>query len=525
VIAQCVICGETRRRAAKWPIGAVCFSCYQKARSRPGQCSDCGELRVLVAGAHLSPDTGSVKPTVCGGCAGSKFVYLCRRCGGGEEPYKGGLCVRCAARDQLEEAFGAVRTSSPESAPALLVEALSASRRPRSVIQWLSNPRGGARVVKELLDQSIIVDHAALDTFDEREIWSLRRSLVDLGALPERHEPIARLDALLEKKVAPLPPETRRLVQTYGSWWLLRRSRRRYETTGKFTYSSFRVAGRRLDQVISFLTWLSNNAVPLELLDQHILDRWLAEPRSDPRAASDFLRWAASRHLAPRLVTTYRPDREPTEAITEEQRWTDLTRCLSDDSVPDDVRAAGSLVLLYGLQLAQVVGLTTKHLHGDPNHTSATVKSFSVQIGGPTILVPPPLGLILQRLPAAPASSTSLIVAPPDRPPWLFPGRGSAGHVTYTGLARRMRGYGLRVRPSRNSALISLAADLPAPVISDLFGMSIASAVKWTRRAGRDWQGYISALQQRERLTQQGKSMQRPFTPGRTEVSKTKVLR
>ncbi len=181
-------------------------------------------------------------------------IRLRRRCGGGEEPYKGGLCVRCAARDQLEEAFGAVRTSSPESAPALLVEALSASRRPRSVIKWLSNPRGGARVVKELLDQSIIVDHAALDTFDELEIWSLRRSLVDLGALPERHEPIARLDALLEKKVAPLPPETRRLVQTYGSWWLLRRSRKMYETTGKFTYSLFRAAWHRLDQVISFLT-------------------------------------------------------------------------------------------------------------------------------------------------------------------------------------------------------------------------------------------------------------------------------
>jgi hypothetical protein len=42
------------------------------------------------------------------------------------------------------------------------------------------------------------------------------------------------------------------------------------------------------------------------------------------------------------------------------------------------------------------------------------------------------------------------------------------------------------VQPARNAALFSLAADLPAPVISDLFGISVASSVKWARRAGRD---------------------------------------
>ncbi|GAA2174963.1 hypothetical protein GCM10009784_15450 [Arthrobacter parietis] len=356
--------------------------------------------------------------------------------------------------------------------------------------------------MKELLGQNIAVDHAALDTFDEREVWSLRRSLVDLGALPERHEPIARLDALLAKKVAPLPTEMHQLVHTYGSWWLLRRSRQRFERTGKFTYNSFRAIWNRLDQVIGFLSWLADNGIPLDALDQRTVDTWLADPKKDARAVSDFLRWASRHHLAPRLTTTGSPDREPAAGMTEQQRWAELSRCLTDDSIPDDVRAAGALVLLYGLQLAQVMRLTTDHLHGDKTRPGKTIEGFSVHVGGPFILVPPALGLILDRLPATPATrGRSLITANPEGPSWLFPGRGSSGHITYTGLATRMRKHQLRVRPARNTALISLAADLPAPVISDLFGISIAASVKWTRRAGRDWQGYISALRQRERRT------------------------
>lgn len=49
------------------------------------------------------------------------------------------------------------------------------------------------------------------------------------------------------------------------------------------------------------------------------------------------------------------------------------------------------------------------------------------------------------------------------------------------------------VRPSRNAALIALAADLPASVVSTLFNMSITAAVRWSKRAGQDWNAYIAA--------------------------------
>jgi hypothetical protein len=57
-----------------------------------------------------------------------------------------------------------------------------------------------------------------------------------------------------------------------------------------------------------------------------------------------------------------------------------------------------------------------------------------------------------------------------------------------------MRGYGLTVRRARNAALISLAGDLPASVISDLFGLSIAASTGWARRAGRDWHQYLAEV-------------------------------
>jgi len=48
------------------------------------------------------------------------------------------------------------------------------------------------------------------------------------------------------------------------------------------------------------------------------------------------------------------------------------------------------------------------------------------------------------------------------------------------------------VRGGRNTALISLAGDLPAPVPADLLGLSITTGVRWTRYAKRDWESYLA---------------------------------
>jgi hypothetical protein len=74
---------------------------------------------------------------------------------------------------------------------------------------------------------------------------------------------------------------------------------------------------------------------------------------------------------------------------------------------------------------------------------------------------------------------------------WLFPGRAAGRHIGAAALAARLGAHGIPARPARNAALLALAADLPVAVLSDLLGLSISTALSWTREASRDWIGFI----------------------------------
>lgn len=49
---------------------------------------------------------------------------------------------------------------------------------------------------------------------------------------------------------------------------------------------------------------------------------------------------------------------------------------------------------------------------------------------------------------------------------------------------RRLKPLGIRARVGRNAALVELAADLPAVVISKLLGVSIRRATVWAQESG-----------------------------------------
>ena len=40
---------------------------------------------------------------------------------------------------------------------------------------------------------------------------------------------------------------------------------------------------------------------------------------------------------------------------------------------------------------------------------------------------------------------------------------------------------------------MTLAADLPAPILADLLGLHITTAVRWVGYARRDWSAYLAA--------------------------------
>jgi hypothetical protein len=106
------------------------------------------------------------------------------------------------------------------------------------------------------------------------------------------------------------------------------------------------------------------------------------------------------------------------------------------------------------------------------------------------LIIPPRLAVLLCQLPKPRGAST--LPPNPAAPKQLFPGRAFGEPVSAGASGRRLKKHGVTVRGGRNTALISLAGDLPAPVLADLFCLSSTTGVRWTRYAERDWESYLA---------------------------------
>ena len=104
------------------------------------------------------------------------------------------------------------------------------------------------------------------------------------------------------------------------------------------------------------------------------------------------------------------------------------------------------------------------------------------------ILLPPRLATLLTRLTTEPEPQRRLKLPPSyDTPRWLFPGLVPGQPIANHALTTRLSRHGINVRTARNGALAALAADLPAPVLADLLGMHIHTAIRWVGYARGDW--------------------------------------
>lgn len=106
----CTRCRRARPVAANWPMGPVCSPCYQRIRTRPEPCPECGTCRPLVGTAHL-PGTGET--AICGPCAGADTSYRCTNCGSEEGAYAGGQCLRCVLDHRLRDRLARPRGPTP----------------------------------------------------------------------------------------------------------------------------------------------------------------------------------------------------------------------------------------------------------------------------------------------------------------------------------------------------------------------------------------------------------------------------
>ncbi len=484
----CAKCGNCRRVAAVTGAGPVCQSC----RPGPGlACSICGSAdggRIGISRATGTP--------VCERCR--KRWITCSRCGTGA-PLKGGtlrepLCAHCLNPDpafwkrcavcqvtwQLSTAECTRRSLDRKlkqiftppagvAAPELgrLREALVGVDRPDLMLDWLK--KAGVRRTLQAVAARRVVTHEALDTLPPgRTLAHLRSMLVAAGALPARDERLTALERWIAQVIAEhKTPEHRRALHGYAVWHHLRRLRGRL---GGRPASAQQVKNVRnqVTAAAAFLDWLDTRGLTLATCTQGDLDQWLAGNSGYLARSANFVRWAVARRHASRLTAPSSRWTGPAGLLDQDRRWADARRLLHQDAYPVADRVAGLLILLYAQKLNVITTLTTQHVLHQDGRTL-------LRLGSRPVVLPAPLDALVAALAAGRRAPGSSLLDVPSC--WLFPGRRPGSPLTEDALAQRLHALGISPRQSRNTALFTLAADVPAAILAKTLGIHIKAAI------------------------------------------------
>lgn len=68
-------------------------------------------------------------------------------------------------------------------------------------------------------------------------------------------------------------------------------------------------------------------------------------------------------------------------------------------------------------------------------------------------------------------------------------------------MGGRLREHGIKTRSTRNTAIITLASDLPVPILAELLGLHITTAERWVGYARRDWTAYLTVRDSEQRAS------------------------
>ncbi|MFF4393867.1 hypothetical protein ACFY0G_45295 [Streptomyces sp. NPDC001552] len=127
---------------------------------------------------------------------------------------------------------------------------------------------------------------------------------------------------------------------------------------------------------IAFSTWLDSHQTSLADADQPLFERWMTEHRTRVRQLTSFIRWTTARGLNTALTAPKRPRQF-------------AGSCLTDSTLPRQVRIMGALVLLQALPLSRISELTTTQFRRTPERAFLTLARHPV-------LVPPGLTPLIE---------------------------------------------------------------------------------------------------------------------------------
>ncbi|MET7929409.1 hypothetical protein ABZT43_36750 [Streptomyces sp. NPDC005349] len=329
------------------------------------------------------------------------------------------------------------------------------------------------------------VTHELLDEFPPGQALShVRGMLVHSGVIAERNEYLERITPWLDQLLEHRPAHHVRLIRPFAHWHVLLRARRNARQR-RITYGSSEFVKSRIRSALHFLTWLDGQEKSLDTLRQEDIDRWLVSGPHERYAVRCFMDWAVRRGIVGSITVPAPRHGHPVRFIDEDRYTQLLRRCVNDVDLPVDVRVAGALVLLFGVTVQRVLQLRLEDLNCGNG-------SIDIRLGDKPVRLPPRLAQLVLELAESPRDRSAVSRAV-GTTQFLFPGRVPGRPAHAAAFANKLNRHEIKITEVRNTARITLALDLPAAVLADLFDMHINTAVRWVQRAKRDWSTYIAA--------------------------------
>lgn len=473
---HCAGCGRLATVAAHQDGRALCARCYRQPARRCGQC---GRVRLVARrGRDGQPDLcPTCYPAPILDCSVCGQHARCRR----TTPDRAPICFRCQLDRRLHQLLAGPDGAIPARL-GRLHQAILEVDNPVTALGWLGRSPAVA-VLHRLASGELALTHEALDELPRGFALDHLRQLVVSGALPDRDPYLARLECAIGQLAATLThPDDARLLRAYGTWRVLRRLRRSAEH-GKLTIHAAHRGRDLAAEAARFLAWLRDHGRCLATCRQADVDQWLASGPTTRQQVRGLLSWAIQQGLLIGITLPPRAPAAPPRTLQDARRWVLARRLLHDHTLDPVDRVAGALVVLYAQPVARIARLTRTDLVRDGEKTL-------LRLGHDRLLLPEPLASLAHQLtshrPVGMAGNLD------HTPVWLFPGRRPGTPMHPTHLARRLRRLGVDCRASRNTALLQLAAEVPAAVLADLLGLNPNTAIKWVQLAGGNWTRYAA---------------------------------
>ncbi|MDJ0314196.1 hypothetical protein [Arthrobacter sp. H35-D1] len=349
-----------------------------------------------------------------------------------------------------------------------------------SVLVWIRNSPM-AKVVHDMTSGHTPISlHAVAEHRAKRAIGYLAALLMESRVVPTENFDRIRLEVWEREFFATLPnPSRRALLRRYATWIVNPRFAEDAHLSTKDESSRYTVSKAHLIAVSELLDRLDALDLDMGVVPQRIFDDYVATRGRIGKELTPFIRWARTQGLT-RLRSEYLKTGLVAAGGSDDQRWAWVKVLLTTNEIQLSSRVGGLLAIVYGTALTRLVSLQRDAVRRDGDTTY-------LSLGTEPIKLPEALGLLLRQLLGTETRAVH------DDNIWLFKGERAGRHLTTAALTAPLVKRGINLRSAKNTALLSLARDLPPSVLADLLGISIYAAERWSAHSGHDWADYPRA--------------------------------